>query len=393
LNCSLAISIEQIPNLRISTATIFMDFGIMFFSASTRSVIEDKYALLREAACFADCSGFVCIWIPERHFHEFGGLFPNPSVLAASVAVLTSRVQIRAGSVVSPIHDAIRIAEEWSVVDNLSHGRAAVSFGSGWNISDFVFFPERYVARQAVMYQQIEFIRKFWAGELVEFPTALNNKVKITLSPKPVQSQLPIWITSSGSAKTFETAGTIGANILTHLIGQDIASLAEKILIYRQARRRAGFTASRGIVSLMLHTFVGPDPERVKEEVSAPFREYLTSALSLELRAAGAGGSVSGGRTVSSVEMSGEGIEELVEIALARYLKDSSLIGTEEMCAERIWRFKEIGVDEVACLIDFGVPERAVLDSLRHLNSLRASFTEPQARAEEVAKATFMDKL
>src|SRR5215470_15781395 len=100
-----------------------MDFGIMFFSSSEQDSNGDKYALLKRATRFADEHNFCCVWTPERHFHEFGGLFPNPSVVSAALAAITSKIQIRAGSLISPLHNPIRIAEEWSVVDNLSQGR------------------------------------------------------------------------------------------------------------------------------------------------------------------------------------------------------------------------------------------------------------------------------
>ena len=48
----------------------------------------------------------------------------------------------RAGSVVLPLHDPIRVAEEWAVLDNLSGGRIGVSFASGWHTGDFVLAPE-----------------------------------------------------------------------------------------------------------------------------------------------------------------------------------------------------------------------------------------------------------
>ena len=40
------------------------------------------------------------MWTPERHFHAFGGLYPNPAVTTAALATITSNVQLRAGSVV-----------------------------------------------------------------------------------------------------------------------------------------------------------------------------------------------------------------------------------------------------------------------------------------------------
>ena len=42
--------------------------------------------LLLEGAKFADANGFCAVWTPERHFHAFGGPYPNPSVTGAAVA-------------------------------------------------------------------------------------------------------------------------------------------------------------------------------------------------------------------------------------------------------------------------------------------------------------------
>jgi len=87
------------------------EFGIMFFSASEESLLTDKYRLVMEAARFADQHGFSSVWVPERQFATLGGLNPNPSVLHAAVAAVTTRVALRAGSVVLPLHDPVRVAE------------------------------------------------------------------------------------------------------------------------------------------------------------------------------------------------------------------------------------------------------------------------------------------
>nr|WP_289501024.1 hypothetical protein [Gloeocapsopsis sp. IPPAS B-1203] len=36
--------------------------------------------------------------------------------------MVTKQIQLRAGSVVMPLHNPVQVAEEWSVVDNLSMG-------------------------------------------------------------------------------------------------------------------------------------------------------------------------------------------------------------------------------------------------------------------------------
>ncbi|MEW6738052.1 MAG: LLM class flavin-dependent oxidoreductase, partial [Acidobacteriota bacterium] len=135
-----------------------IDFTLYFFSDDGSKTTRDKYNLLLESAKFADANDFVAVWTPERHFQDFGGLYPNPSVLSAALAMITKRIQIRAGSVALPLHNPIRVAEEWAVVDNLSQGRVAVSFASGWHPDDFVFSPDAYENRKEIMFRHIEII-------------------------------------------------------------------------------------------------------------------------------------------------------------------------------------------------------------------------------------------
>lgn len=368
-----------------------MEFGIMFFSSTDQEEGADKYALLKRATLFADACDFCCVWTPERHFAEFGGLFPNPSVTSAALAMITKKIQLRAGSLVSPLHNPIRIAEEWAVVDHLSGGRVAISFGSGWNVNDFVFFPERYQNRQAIMYDQIRLIQSLWRGEPLTQQNSFDKPVQIQLAPKPIQRHLPIWITSSGNPETFQSAGVNGYNVLTHLLGQDLESLAAKISLYRRARQENGFAPEAGTVSLMLHTFLGPDIEMVREKVNKPFRQYLKSAVRLERSAAAGGGVISGGRRLPEDSISGGEMEELLDVTFERYFRTAALMGTVASCKNLIQQLERIGVDEVASLIDFGVDNDSVMESLGYLNELKqtcSGVNEQQAFYETIREFT-----
>ena len=356
-----------------------MEFGIMFFASGGTGNEPGKYLLLLEAARMADRSGLSAVWTPERHFHPFGGLFPNPAVLGAALATITERIQIRAGSLISPLHHTLRIAEEWSVVDNLSGGRAAVSFGSGWNVDDFLFFPERYAQRQTHMYGQIELVRRLWRGEEIEETNCYGKPVRVSLYPRPVQAELPIWVTSSGHAETFASAGRYGANVLTHLIGQDLATLAGKIERYRTALFESHGPKVTGKVSLMLHTFLGPDLDTVKATVRRPFREYLRSSISLEQLAAGGGGVISGGHRIEAHRIPPDVLEELLDLTFERYFETASLMGPPERCLRMVERVAEAGVDEIACLIDFVDDPEAILGSLGHLGALDAGCADGAA--------------
>jgi hypothetical protein len=68
--------------------------------------------------------------------------------------------------------------------------------------------------------------------------------------------ELPIWLTPSSTMNTFRSARFGDANVLTHIITQDIYTLKDKISVYRRARVAKGLDPLKGIVSPMLHTFL-----------------------------------------------------------------------------------------------------------------------------------------
>lgn len=364
------------------------EFSLFCFgnAPADHAAVGNRYRLVMEGARFADANGFSAVWTPERHFHPFGGLFPNPSVLGAAIASVTERIGVRAGSVVLPLHDPLRVAEEWSVVDNLSAGRVGISFASGWQPDDFVLAPAKYADRKEQMLRMISEVRKLWRGEKVRRMNGAACEVDVGVYPRPVQEELPIWITSARHPETFRMAGEAGAGLLTHLVGHTAEQLAEKIAIYRSAWREHGWPG-RGHVTLMLHTFVHPDIEVVRATIREPLREYIRSSFDLM---AGLGAAMQ----VDLRQLPAEEIEVLLDEAFERFVATSGLLGTPEMVADAVERLALIGVDEVGCLIDFGVAEEATLAALPHLAMARqivearqvARPTEPEPLPVQLAK-------
>ncbi len=346
-----------------------MDYSLFYFSSDAGTPQAAPYRLLLEGAKLADQMGFTAVWTPERHFHAFGGLFPNPSVTSAALAMVTDRVQLRAGSVVLPLHHPIRVAEEWAMVDNLSKGRAAISIAWGWNTNDFVFAPGNYQQRKEILANNLRTIRQLWRGETVSMPGVNNEAVTVKLYPSPIQAELPVWMTSSGDPDTFRLAGELGLNLLTHLSGQSLEQLTEKIRLYRDAWANAGHPGE-GTVSLMLHTFVGGSMEEVWEKVRQPLYDYLKTYRNLS-QSYHPGQQCSPSRNQAGTNGDPASLDIMLRDAVDRYFKNCGLFGTPETCLKTIARLRSIGVNEIACLVDFGIPTEEVLASLHHLKRLK----------------------
>lgn len=344
-----------------------MTFGLIFFASGEASHSGDKYRLVMESAKFADSHGFSSVWIPERHFTRDGWLYPNPAVLQAAIARETHQIALRAGSVVMPLHNPLRVAEEWAMVDNLSGGRVEISFASGWHPNDFALFPENYANRNEVMYRGIETVRKLWRGEAVQVKGGDGNLVELKTYPTPIQPELPIWVTAAGNPKTFAGAGEIGANLLTHMYNQSVDELAGKIRIYRESLTQHGYDPKAFKVSVMLHTFVGKTIESVREQVQGPFIHYLKSASYLLNAIA-----YSRGQKIDLSTLSEQDYNDYLNFVFERMITTQRvLFGTPETCLDLVKQLKAAGVDEIACQLDFGVDIDLALNSMEYLNQLK----------------------
>jgi natural product biosynthesis luciferase-like monooxygenase protein len=354
-------------------------FSLFYFADAEAEARKDKYRLYLEGARFADAHGFEAVWTPERHFHENGGLYPNPAVLSAALATITSNVRLRAGSVALPLHHSLRVAEEWSVVDNLSGGRVDLSFTSGWIPNDFAVAPQTGVfhRKRDAMFELLQQVQLLWEGSAIPVRDGVGNEVNLQIFPKPIQSRLPIWITCSGDPAMFIRAGEMGFNVLTALLTQPLEEAAEKAGLYRAARARAGLDPAGGCVTLMMHTLLGRDEAEVRAKVERPLTEYLKTHLDL-MKTIGQSLNLK----VSPADLTDPRLADYIaSFAFERYYRMGSLIGTPDKCQAMVNRIKSFGFDEVACLIDFGVSVDSVLESLPSLYELKTK-SDADARGD-----------
>jgi natural product biosynthesis luciferase-like monooxygenase protein len=350
----------------ITTASL-PELSILFFASEDQANRQNRYRFVQDAALLADRKGFSAIWVPERHFHPFGGLFPSPAVLSASLAAHTKRVRLRAGSVVLPLNDPLRVAEEWAMVDNLSGGRVDLALATGWDADSFVLAADNYPRRHEVLFEYAQQLTHLWSGGSLTRRNGGGVSSAVRTYPRPQQAELKIWITATHRAELFERAGRAGLNVLTALLMQDVDKLEANIGRYRKAREAAGYDPAAGCVSVMLHTYVGTSDGEARSTARQPLLNYLKSSIELWRK--------------ESEELSKLPADQVAEVAVSRYIRRSSLIGDSDAALSMLAKLRGIGVDEVACLVDFGIGPEAALESLERLSNAVASTGRPAQEA------------
>jgi len=339
------------------------DLSLFFFADAATPGTSGAYDLLFETARIADSLDFDAMWLPERHFTGLAGAYSSPATLCAALSAVTKNLKLRAGSVVLPLHDPIRVAEDWATVDILSNGRAGVSFASGWVPDDFVFAPNAYETRRDVMHDHLDTVKRLWRGEAVEMTNGVGARASVTSYPRPIQKELPFWVTSTQSKESFALAGRSGGNVLTALLALNTDELRERIALYRAERAAAGYDPESGRVTLMLHAFVDDDDARARDIATPALKAYFQSHADLR------------SRVFSEINASGMIYEDNAELFVSRiverYLETSALIGGPERCAAMLDLVASLGVDEIACLVDFGVSQAEILGMLPNLEQVR----------------------
>ncbi|HEY6445208.1 MAG TPA: MupA/Atu3671 family FMN-dependent luciferase-like monooxygenase [Acidobacteriaceae bacterium] len=341
--------------------------SLFFFSADSTEQTRNKYQLLLESAKFADERGFAAVWTPERHFQQFGGLYGSPAVTGAALAVTTKRISIRAGSIVLPLQNPLRVAEEWAMIDNLSDGRVAIAAASGWHVNDFVLSPGTYESRYPDMFGKLDLIRRLWRGEKISLPNGAGVLTEVGILPQPLQAELPIWLTGQ-SDESFRTAGEMGLNILTanFALRHSLQEFLRKSQIYRQAIRQ--HHGRPGHITLMAHTFIGESRDEIKSLAEPAMARYIRTNIGMQKDNASGAKQAADFARITEQES-----EAMVRTQVAHDLRSPlSFVGIPDDCRSQAKRLGESGVDEIACLIDFGVHRENVMASLARLADLSA---------------------
>ena len=172
-----------------------------------------------------------------------------------------------------------------------------------------------------------------------------------------------MWITAAGNPDTFAHAGELGANVLTHLLGQTVDEVAANIALYRRTLAANGHDPSARRVTMMIHTYLDEDHEEALRLAKTPFMNYLrghVDLLSLVPQ--------SQGHSIKQVQQ--QDLEVAVELAFERYSRTAALIGSPRTCSQMVGALADAGVNEIACLIDWMNVESA-LQGLGAINDLR----------------------
>jgi len=183
---------------------------------------------------YCEASGIDSIWQTDRLVSKE----PNLETLAAMAAIAGATERIRFGMNVASIalRDPLITAKQCATIDRLSDGRLLPAFGIGSALSrDYLATGKPTKARGKRADEALTLVSRLWHEDEVSFEGEFYQYDRASISPKPANPRIPLWI-GGGSQAAIERTARIGTGWLA---GIDTPShTAEVVAAIREATTR-----------------------------------------------------------------------------------------------------------------------------------------------------------
>jgi len=227
---------------------------------------------------YAESVGFDWLGVGEEHMNVYG-VVPNPCLIAAALATMTSRAKICVLGNPLPLLNPLRVAEEYAMIDVLSNGRLVAGFPRG--------VPQNYFAygmssenSKAQLREAVSFVLSAWQRKgAFDWEGANYNFKNVSIWPQP--KEIPELVFSAKSNESISLAvehkGVLGElyvknkSVMEHFLNS--------IKIYQNEAKQNGWEANQDKFLLNIPCFIAQN-DKVAEEKALSALSYVTNVIS-----------------------------------------------------------------------------------------------------------------
>lgn len=240
-----------------------MQIGIDSFAAAihdpgtgTTIAPTDRLRNLVDEIVLADQVGLDGFGIGEHHRPEF--LDSAPTMILAAAASRTENIRLTSAVTVLSAADPVRVFQEFATLDLISKGRAEIVAGRGSFVEAYPLFGLKLEDYDDLFVEKLELLLQIRDNPVVKWSgkhrPALNGQ---GIFPRPLQTELPIWVGVGGTPQSFARAGFLGLPLMVAIIGGEPHRFRPLIDLYREAGKRAGHAPEKLKVGLHMLGFLG----------------------------------------------------------------------------------------------------------------------------------------
>ena len=177
---------------------------------ANHSRIDDTRFLREEMiqCLLAEELGFDSVWITEHHFSDYS-IAPNPLQYLTWLAGQTKHIRLGTQVVVVPWHDPVRLAEEITVLDQLSGGRAIIGFGRGLARMEYEGLRVDQSKARELFDEIVPMVMEAMETGFIE-GGAIFNQPRREIRPRPVRSLKGRAFCAAGTPASMASAARLG---------------------------------------------------------------------------------------------------------------------------------------------------------------------------------------
>jgi alkanesulfonate monooxygenase SsuD/methylene tetrahydromethanopterin reductase-like flavin-dependent oxidoreductase (luciferase family) len=236
----------------------------------------EVYQLELGFAARAEGAGFDSVWISEHHFSDYQ-LTSQQGMLLSWIAAQTTRIRLGTFVTVLPWHDPLRVAEQFSVLDHLSGGRAVLGLGRGLGRREFNAFRLEMGESRRRFKEYSDAILAGLETGVMEYDGELYKQPRVEIRPQPLASFKGRTFASAVSPESMEIMARMGVGLM--VIAQKPWETTEAELESYRARYRElnGDEAPKPV--LVIVCGVSRDPAQVERLRNVHLQRWARSTV------------------------------------------------------------------------------------------------------------------
>ncbi|PGC23098.1 LLM class flavin-dependent oxidoreductase [Bacillus pseudomycoides] len=316
--------------MKFSTLTIFDHYPNQL-SRTPRQFYNE----VLEQTVRAEEMNFDGVWFTEHHFSDFG-INSSPAVLLAAVSQRTDEIRLGVGVSVLPLHNPLRIAEDYALVDLLSNGRLDLGLGSGYDQKEFDGYNISLEDKTERFNESLEVLRKAWSSKPFSHQGKFFQYNDLKLSVQPIQASFPPYWIAASSEKGVSHVASMGSNFMGLGFSKSRDELAKLIDTYKNTYLKSGYGNPEELeIPVAFHVHVGETYADAESNAKGPYQLFMN--------------------TPHGTNISYEVLKQ----------KFDPVIGSPDEVIKQIQSYSEIGVTNFMAVMNFGgLENHKVLSSL-----------------------------
>jgi alkanesulfonate monooxygenase SsuD/methylene tetrahydromethanopterin reductase-like flavin-dependent oxidoreductase (luciferase family) len=228
----------------------------------------------------ADEAGFYCVHLAEHHATPLN-MVPVPGLFLAAIARATKRIRLGPLTYLLPLYSPLRMIEEISILDHLSHGRIEVGVGRGVSPFELKYHNVSNDQSREIFTDAFKCISAGLVSDTLTYSGPHYKYENVPIAMHPLQEPYPAFWYGSSGIEGSTWAGEEGLHFVT-LGSMDLAK--QNITAYKEAFAKRGRAAhpkaefpGGAAIGVQRHIFVDDTDEKAIRWAKPAMEQHLVN--------------------------------------------------------------------------------------------------------------------